>query len=81
MQMLFMGILGGLAFAALFVRKAVLTTGPTRWLMAGLAIASVVVAPLVTGALGTRVVRLLTRNCRGRPIQLRDVRVVRNGIR
>jgi hypothetical protein len=78
MQMLFLGILGGLAFAGLFTRKALLTTGPTRLVMIGLAAASVVGGPLVATILGTRIVRWLTKTCRGRPIQLRDVRVVRN---
>ncbi len=79
MQMLFFGILGGLTFAALFVRKALLVEGSLRWLMVALAVASIAGGPLLATSLGTRVVRLLTRSCRGRPIQLRDVRVVRNG--
>jgi hypothetical protein len=78
MLMAFMGILGGLAFAALFFRKAMLSDGPTRWVMVGLAAGSVIAGPIASAALGTRVVRLLTRTCRGRPIQLQDVHVVRN---
>jgi hypothetical protein len=79
--MMFMGILGGLALAALFVRRAMLTDGSARAAMAALAVSAAIGAPILAATLGTRIVRLLTRSCRGRPIQLRDVHIVRNGQR
>jgi hypothetical protein len=56
-----------------------LTSGATRVTMIVLAVVAVSGGPVAATVLGTRVVRWLTRSCRGRPIQLSDVRVVRNG--
>jgi hypothetical protein len=77
MLMLFVGILFGMAFAVAMLRKASSVEGSDRWpwfLAAGVFLMGL---PSLTAFVGARVVHLFS-SCRRRPLQARDLRVVRH---
>jgi hypothetical protein len=79
MLLLFQGILFGLAFGIALMRKAFSLEGPARWCLAGLAVALAILIPVVTTFVGARLVHRFSKSCRNRPIQAREIRVVRRG--
>jgi len=78
MLMLFVGILFGLAFALALLRKASSLAGTDRWSLVALAVVFAVGLPSVTAFVGARVVHHFSKSCRRRPLQAKDLRVVRH---
>jgi len=79
MLMLFQAILFGLAFGVALFRKAYASSGGARWAFGLASLAAVVLIPTVTAFIGARLVHRFSRSCRSRPLQARDLRVVRRG--
>ena len=70
-------ILFGMAFGGLLLRKAFLERGAVRWGLAVAGVATAVALPLVAAFVGARLVHRYSRSCRNKPLQARDIRVMR----
>jgi hypothetical protein len=79
MLMQFVGILFGLAFGVALVRKAWMLTGFASLGVAALALLCAVGIPLAVTFVGARVVHRFSKSCRNRPLNAKDLRVVRRG--
>jgi len=79
MLMLFVAILFGLGLGLALMRKASLLSGPSRWMAVGGALLIGVLVPAAVAFGGARVVHLFSRSCRRKPLEARDIRVVRKG--
>jgi hypothetical protein len=79
MLMLFQGILFGLAFGIALLRKAYTSSGGERWIFALAALAAAILLPIATTFIGAKLVHRFSKSCRNRPLQAKDLRVVRRG--
>ena len=79
MLLLFQALLFGLAFGGALLRKAYTSSGGARWAFGLAALAAVVFIPTATAFIGARLVHRFSKSCRSRPLQARDLRVVRRG--
>ena len=79
MLMLFQAILFGLAFGVALFRKAYTSTGNARWAFGAASIAAAVLIPAATAFIGAKLVHRFSKSCRNRPLQAKDIRVVRRG--
>jgi hypothetical protein len=79
MLMQFVGILFGLAFGVALVRKAFMLEGGARVAVFAAAAGFAVGLPLLVTFVGARVVHRFSKSCRSKPLNARDLRVVRRG--
>jgi len=79
MLMTFIGILLGLALSLALVRKAMSVSGLNRSLWAACAGCAALAVPITTAFAGARLVHLFSKSCRKKPLQARQLRVVRRG--
>jgi hypothetical protein len=77
MLLQFWGILLGLAAGGVVLRRGLGSEGGSRPAAIALALGLAVGLPALMAFVGARLVHRFTRSCKGRPLQLKDVRIHR----